>query len=183
MVNWEAVGAIGEIVGAITVIMTLFYLSLQIRQNSRSLDRANEFAQAASIHDTNAQFNQVFVPIIQDSELASIYNRGLAGESLDAVEETRFALFIKSYLVWAEDIFFQQQAHLGFAAIADTTMLLDTIGPYIRKLLSTDAARKWWQDDAAHHFTPPFFEVIDRVVLGGESLEELQSKRGAPLPS
>ena len=31
--NWDAVGAIGEIVGALAVLLTLFYLSIQIRQN------------------------------------------------------------------------------------------------------------------------------------------------------
>ena len=30
--NWEAIGAMGEIVGAIAVLLTLFYLSIQIRQ-------------------------------------------------------------------------------------------------------------------------------------------------------
>ena len=37
--NWEAIGAIGEIVGAIAVVATLGYLATQIRQNTRS-DRA-----------------------------------------------------------------------------------------------------------------------------------------------
>jgi len=32
--NWEAVGAIGEVVGALGVILTLGYLAIQIRQNS-----------------------------------------------------------------------------------------------------------------------------------------------------
>ena len=31
--NWEALGAIGEIVGAVGVILTLGYLAVQIRQN------------------------------------------------------------------------------------------------------------------------------------------------------
>ena len=35
--NWEALGAIGETVGAIGVILTLGYLALQIRQNSRQI--------------------------------------------------------------------------------------------------------------------------------------------------
>jgi len=35
--NWEALGAIGEIVGAIAVIATLGYLAVQIRQNTRAL--------------------------------------------------------------------------------------------------------------------------------------------------
>ena len=29
--NWDAVGAIGEIAGAATVIATLFYLALQVK--------------------------------------------------------------------------------------------------------------------------------------------------------
>ena len=34
-VNWEAVSAIGEIVGAIAVVVTLAYLAVQIRQNTQ----------------------------------------------------------------------------------------------------------------------------------------------------
>jgi len=36
MVNWEAIGAIAEILGAIAVIATLGYLAIQIRENTRS---------------------------------------------------------------------------------------------------------------------------------------------------
>lgn len=35
--NWEAIGAIGEIVGATAVVVTLIYLTTQIRQNTRQL--------------------------------------------------------------------------------------------------------------------------------------------------
>ena len=38
--NWEALGAIGELVGAVAVIVTLVYLAAQIRQNNRSLTGA-----------------------------------------------------------------------------------------------------------------------------------------------
>ena len=31
--NWDAIGAIGEILGAIVVIATLGYVAVQIRQN------------------------------------------------------------------------------------------------------------------------------------------------------
>ena len=32
--NWEAIGAIGEIIGAIAVFLSLIYLALQIRSNT-----------------------------------------------------------------------------------------------------------------------------------------------------
>ena len=35
--NWEAAGAIGEIIGALAVFLTLIYLALQIRQNTKAV--------------------------------------------------------------------------------------------------------------------------------------------------
>jgi hypothetical protein len=32
--NWEAIGAVGEIVGALAVVLSLIYLAIQVRQNS-----------------------------------------------------------------------------------------------------------------------------------------------------
>jgi len=36
-VDWNAIGAIGEVVGATGVIATLIYLSVQIRQNTKAV--------------------------------------------------------------------------------------------------------------------------------------------------
>jgi hypothetical protein len=42
--NWDAIGAIGEIVGAVAVLITLIYLAMQIRQNS-DMQRAQTYQQ------------------------------------------------------------------------------------------------------------------------------------------
>lgn len=44
--NWEAIGASGEVVGAIAVILTLLYLAIQIRQNTRAVDETRKAAVA-----------------------------------------------------------------------------------------------------------------------------------------
>jgi hypothetical protein len=44
--NWDALGAIAEVMGALAVLATLIYLSVQIRQIARSQDRQNEIAMA-----------------------------------------------------------------------------------------------------------------------------------------
>ena len=36
--NWEAIGAIGELMGATAVVVTLLYLVKQIKQNTESTD-------------------------------------------------------------------------------------------------------------------------------------------------
>jgi len=48
-VNWEAIGAIAEIVGATAVLATLIYLALQISQNSRLIGQQNDMARAQTI--------------------------------------------------------------------------------------------------------------------------------------
>jgi hypothetical protein len=49
--NWEALGAVGELVGGIAVIATLIYLSIQIRQNTNM----NASAVRQSFYDYTAR--------------------------------------------------------------------------------------------------------------------------------
>ena len=36
--NWEAIGALGEVLGAVSVLVTLLYLSRQISASNKALD-------------------------------------------------------------------------------------------------------------------------------------------------
>ena len=71
--NWDAISAIGEIAGAVAAVATLTYLSRQIRQNSSALNRANDYAQANSVHNTHTLFVEAFSALAKDAESASIY--------------------------------------------------------------------------------------------------------------
>ena len=44
--NWDALGAIAELLGAIAVFLTLAYLTVQVRQNSAALKQQNQFSAA-----------------------------------------------------------------------------------------------------------------------------------------
>ena len=44
--NWTVVIAICEVIGAIAIVATLVYLSVQIRQNARALERQEEIARS-----------------------------------------------------------------------------------------------------------------------------------------
>ncbi len=63
--NWDAIGAIGEISGAIAVVATLLYLSKQIRQNSRSVE-------ISALRDTTAQWNHWSEMLATSADLADI---------------------------------------------------------------------------------------------------------------
>lgn len=49
--NWDAIGAVGEIAGAAVVIATLVFLSRQIRQS-------NHIAQGQAMREIVGQFNE-----------------------------------------------------------------------------------------------------------------------------
>ena len=54
--NWEALGAIGEIVGAVAVVVTLAYLAVQMRQNTVALQAASRQEVASAYRDSNRLF-------------------------------------------------------------------------------------------------------------------------------
>jgi len=82
-VNWDAVGAIGEIVGAMAVVASLAYLALQIRaQNAES--------RAAAMHEVSAGFRDT-IGSFADSQIAEIMIK--ANEDLDSLSDVeRFRL-------------------------------------------------------------------------------------------
>ncbi len=64
--NWDAIGAIGEILGAIAVLGTLIYLAAQIRQNTASVTTATYESMMAGITDIN-------LVVASNPEVASSY--------------------------------------------------------------------------------------------------------------
>jgi hypothetical protein len=64
--NWDAIGAVGEIIGAIAVVITLLYLATQTRINTKAVKTSTFFA----ANDTLAQWqlrvaeSPVYFPIV-----------------------------------------------------------------------------------------------------------------------
>jgi hypothetical protein len=68
--NWDAIGALAELAGALGVIASLVYLAIQIRQNTRS-------AREAAWHSVLRDLQQFRSLIAQDPEVARVYRDGL----------------------------------------------------------------------------------------------------------
>jgi hypothetical protein len=63
--NWEAIGAIGEIIGALAVVASLAYLALQIRHSAASTQFATEL-------EASKQFSAFVARITHDEKLERI---------------------------------------------------------------------------------------------------------------
>ena len=87
--NWEAIGAIGEVLGAMAVLLTLIYLIAQVKQNTASVATATYESMMSGITDIN-------LVVSGNSELTSILAHGGADpDSLDYEEALRYAFLIR----------------------------------------------------------------------------------------
>ncbi len=67
--NWEAIGAIGEVLGAVGVITTLVYLSIQLRQNTKALQSSSWRA----VQDAEQRFDEF---LSRDHHLLNLWVKG-----------------------------------------------------------------------------------------------------------
>jgi hypothetical protein len=74
----QDLGSIGELLGAIGVILSLVYLAVQIRQNTNAL-------RASSNHSLNDAFSGFLTLLVENERASDILSRGAENlESLDA---------------------------------------------------------------------------------------------------
>lgn len=89
--NWEAIGAIGEIVAAAAVLITLIYLAVQIRQNTNQMERSDRAARGQSYQDLLTGLQSHLAPLALDESTSDLFHRGLKRfESLNNLEQFRF---------------------------------------------------------------------------------------------
>jgi hypothetical protein len=81
--NWDALGAVGELVGATTVVLTLGYLALQIRQSSKS-------SRQQSYHDFVTRRSDFFNKMLESNGVTAVFLAGVRGDSMNEIEAQRF---------------------------------------------------------------------------------------------
>ena len=73
--NWEAIGALGEIAGALAVVASLVYLATQIRQSNKHLD-------LESSKHTIEQVTRIGEFVLQDESLVELLIKPLSSNNL-----------------------------------------------------------------------------------------------------
>jgi hypothetical protein len=130
-VTIQELGSLGEFIAAIATVLTLIYLAIQIRANTR--------ASAIDSHRSiNSAGSAAVIAIADNRELAEILNRGLRDlGSLDEVELTRLSMIVSKILSAT------QQGYLESAEARDSTYL-DVLASGIYFMLAP-GGRQWWR--------------------------------------
>jgi hypothetical protein len=147
--NWEAIGAIGEVLGALGVIITLAYLAIQIRQNTRS-QRVDSYARSLD------RVTSLQARMSDNPKLGAILLKGvLDSNALSRQERVQFTWAFYEMFSGFEFIF--HQAESG-------TLPKDVWNRWAETLfwwLSFPGVRAWW-DSRPTPFTPDFTDFIER---------------------
>ncbi len=94
--NWDAIGAIGEVAGAIAVVITLVYLARQLRENTKSI-------KLQTLDTTFRDWNECLAEIHNTDGVGLAYYKALKNESLTDLEEHQLTyLFRRIFNVYAK---------------------------------------------------------------------------------
>jgi hypothetical protein len=140
--NWEAAGAIGEILAAIAVVATLLYLSRELRQNLRSQS-------ITTLRDTTAQWNHWGEMIATSPDLADIVVKGNSSyETLTESESLRYGAYIQSFFDIVE-------SHRALVVDPELDTDLAVLTSIVSRRLKILGFMAWWgcnQGDYAKEF-------------------------------
>ena len=158
--NWEAVGAIGEIVGAAAVLATLYYLATQIKIQNRQLQKSNDHARAQTSVNINDQLLDVFDVLMRDSDFVKIYSKGLNNQPLDEFEAVKFSSFITRMFGLCESNVTASKAQVNFEGDYELEFLYGN--PYLHKLIDTEEGGRWFEEEASALFSKEFLDNVAR---------------------
>ena len=149
--NWGAIGAISEIVGALAVLVTLVYLALQIRLNTAQ-------SRATSHHAISDALNQINILFAQSAEVSALWLRGLEDRAcLTDQQRWQFDSLLRAYFHVCETMYFQAGVGTGDRGI----VLAEEQGMTI--VVTTPGGREWWAENP-FGFSKEFRAYIQTLV-------------------
>lgn len=161
--NWDAIGAIGELVGALAVIVTLVYLSVQIRGSREAVADSNRQSRAGAIQD-------MILLLIDNDSVNNAWRKAAANEDytraeLDtaehlglSIEETRKVILLCQFWWWTH------WAQWASIHSAEDQRELDDL---IRTMYNREPIRTvWTQSQSARTLDAEFQTYVNGLIEG-----------------
>jgi len=150
--NWEAIGAIGEIVGALAVVLTLGYLAVQTRHSAASTQSATEL-------DASKQISAFVTRITYSKTLQRIWDDAQTNATLSPEDYRQYLWLMADYFHMSEGVFIQHQK--GY--VSD-----EVWGEFERIMvgfLQTKPTQEWWNNRNSP-FSESFYAHVDGLING-----------------
>ena len=155
--NWEAIGAIGEIVGALAVVTTLLYLSVQIRE-SRKVSVAEGSSKGMELHSNWRN------TLLQNTDAAATLAKANVGEELSERERVQLQFL-------SDELFFASVISNEFSVHSGSFYTDDSYVTYLNDILRSNPGLvpEWRRFRTSVDFVSP--EYGERIDTALEKLE------------
>jgi hypothetical protein len=160
--NWDAVSAVAEVIGALAVVSTLIYLAVQTKHNALAV---NQSAQQAMVAEMGAAMGSLFA----NPEGAEIWLKGIASySSLTAVEKVQLTSLFHQFARTSE------QAYYSFRVGTLDAEIWEGLEANVLEVFSSPGMQEWWSL-RSHWYSEAFQSLIDNSTLASTAyLETLQ---------
>ena len=150
--NWDALGAIGEIIGAVAVILTVGYLAFQIRQNTAML-------RSTATQGASEEVASIYHTLCTHPDLAMIFVRGLdTPNELSDTEMARFFSLMMMTTFIMQNLYLQTQDQF-----MDESVLLSW-SRVMKNASATPGFQLFWAR-RSYIFSPKFREYLEAEVF------------------
>ena len=106
----DALGNLGDFIGGLAVVVTLIYLAVQIRQNSRHMQLNTAAVQAAAYQAQLESTRLANLEMVRDKQLAEwVLSSAEQLEQLDRTDRLRFEVLLLGALRNSQHLFVQAQ--------------------------------------------------------------------------
>lgn len=89
--NWEAIGAVGEVLGALVVMVSIVYLALQVKHANQQVQQANLQAQTMAHAEWFYSWNETIKGWAEDAATVSAMRNGF--DDFSALSDSEKAIF------------------------------------------------------------------------------------------
>ncbi len=150
----EQLGNLGEFVAAIAVVVSIFYLAVQMRQNTASIE--------AAAYQTWLTAKQELYSFTRDPHFSQIVGPALA-DSRSLTEETwaPFGFWCQSWMNVGQAVNRLYEQRVIDRSTWEIEMRI------VASLLEYPGIRQWWDAGGKTQITPGFAKLIESVDIGG----------------
>ena len=156
--NWDAIGAIGELVGALVVFLTLIYLATQIRIQNQQLQLQNRETRLAGNQELFKSITEHTQAINSDPELIEIYYQSFTKNfsEFDTKSALRLSFIYQNQVKIWENAYYK---HLD-------NQFDERMWPSLERsmsLMTTSTAFKQWWPTRARVFSDDFVKYVNEM--------------------
>ena len=154
-------GALGEFIGSVAVLITLVYLAYQTHQNGMLLAQQTKAQTATMVQANMGLWHSLYGKILESPDAARIFTTIRSGEEVPAQDTERLGALLVMWVLNMENLLFQSKLN-PFVEEIDA-VLQRIFSDNVSMFMSSPSSLDWWESNRGI-FGPDVVAMIDSAL-------------------